>query len=163
MRPTSDRVRESLFSVLGSKTVGANVLDVFAGSGALGLESLSRGASSVVFIEKSRHVQTVLRRNVSEHSALDRARIIAGDARRIVPRLAKEGLVFDLLFMDPPYAGTLLSETLSLNQLRDIMNVNAVIIAEHQVNHVVNVPKSLRTIATRSYGGTVLSMIERAD
>lgn len=162
VRPTSDRVRESLFSILGTKTTGAVVLDMFAGSGALGLEALSRGASSAVFIEKSKAVQGVLKRNISELDFSGGVRVIGGDALAAVGRLAREGVRFDIIFLDPPYAGTLLCDALRSRQLYDIMSNKAFIVAEHQAVRPVQIPESLRTFATRSYGGTVLSFIEHA-
>ena len=80
VRPTADRVRESLFSILGEEVSGARVLDAFAGSGALGLEALSRGASAAVFVERSRRVRQVLELNVQALRFADRCRIMGGDA-----------------------------------------------------------------------------------
>ncbi|SFJ75111.1 16S rRNA (guanine(966)-N(2))-methyltransferase RsmD [Jannaschia pohangensis] len=101
LRPTSDRVRESIFNLLinghGDPVTGARVLDVFAGSGALGLEALSRGADSLTCIEQGRKSLTLLRENLSLLQA--QARIVSRDARRPGP-----GTPHDLVFLDPPYA-----------------------------------------------------------
>ena len=97
-RPMMDRVKEALFSSLGVRVVGARVLDLYAGSGALGIESLSRGAGSVVFVEKGRAALATLRNNM-ETLGFD-GRVIAGD---VGSYLAAAGDRFDLVFVDPPY------------------------------------------------------------
>src|SRR3954471_164536 len=99
-RPTSDRVREALFSILGPLD-GERVLDLFAGSGALGLEALSRGAEHATLVERERAALRVLRDNVSDLAA--NAEIVAGDARAFLGRAREQGAQYDLVFLDPPY------------------------------------------------------------
>src|SRR5690606_10877069 len=104
IRPTSDRVRESLFNLLahgpyGDPVAGARVLDLFAGTGALGLEALSRGAASATLIDQGRAALDLLRRNVARIGG-EQAQVIARDATRLGPNL---GTPFDLVFLDPPY------------------------------------------------------------
>jgi 16S rRNA (guanine966-N2)-methyltransferase len=101
-RPTSDRVREALFSVLGD-VAGLRVLDAFAGSGALGLEALSRGAGQAVFCETSTPALRVLRANVERLGYGDRAEIRRQDARRRMAADARSGAAYQLLLLDPPY------------------------------------------------------------
>lgn len=103
-RPTSDRARESLFAALGG-LAGTDVLDVFAGSGALGLEALSRGARTCVFCEVDRPALTAIRANVDALGVAARVTVVAGDARRALARLADDGRAFDLILLDPPYSG----------------------------------------------------------
>ena len=100
-RPTADRVREAWFSILAGELPGARVLDLFAGSGALGLEALSRGAEAVDFVELSRSALAALRANVAALDVDDRVRVHAGDALRFVADLAAGR--YDLAFADPPY------------------------------------------------------------
>lgn len=103
-RPTTDKVREALFNVLGPIDAYV-VLDLFAGTGALGIEALSRGARSCVFVEMSEKVCSVLRRNVNACGFRDRSKILVRDVRRIVDQDATSmGAPFDLVLMDPPYA-----------------------------------------------------------
>ena len=110
VRPTSDRVREAWMSILQPWFEGARVLDLFAGSGALGLESLSRGAAHCTFVERSRGVVRVLERNVAQLEAGDRAHVIHGDAMGYVDTIDR---TFDIVLADPPYdlgfAGDLVS------------------------------------------------------
>src|SRR5436305_5485400 len=99
-RPTADRVREALFSALGDVS-DMTVLDLFAGSGALGIEALSRGAAQATFVERARPALTALRANLE---ALDiTAQIHAGDARALVRNATQAGRTYDLVFVDPPY------------------------------------------------------------
>jgi 16S rRNA (guanine966-N2)-methyltransferase len=102
VRPTSDRVREAMFSSLADETAGATVLDLFAGSGALGIEALSRGAAHAVFVERDRRAVAVVRRNLELLGLAGRATVHAGDASRFCKR--PTGGPFDLVFADPPYA-----------------------------------------------------------
>ena len=100
-RPTSDRVREALFSILAARVVDARVLDVFAGSGALGIEALSRGAGSALFSDSSRAAVAAVRANL-QALGLD-AHVVAGDARRVLRDAHARGAAYDLIFLDPPY------------------------------------------------------------
>lgn len=102
-RPTTDKVRQALFNILGERTVGARFLDLFAGSGAVGLEALSRSARSAVFVEKSRPALEALRANLRALGAEERAEIIPLDWRSALRRLTSAGGPFDLVFADPPY------------------------------------------------------------
>lgn len=100
-RPTADRLREAWFSILGEQLIGATILDLFAGSGALGLEALSRGASRVDFVEVSKTSLAALRANVAALDVEARVRIHRADALAFVERL--EARTFDIAFADPPY------------------------------------------------------------
>lgn len=103
VRPTADRVREAWMSALGSGVVGARVLDLFAGSGALGLEALSRGAAHVVFVEKGRGALAVLRANVELVGAEPESTVTPGDVFAYLRRLEEARERFDLVLADPPY------------------------------------------------------------
>lgn len=113
IRPTPDRVRETLFNWLGERVVGAACLDLFAGSGVLGLEAASRGAQSVLFVEKQAQAQTALNRQI-EHlraakdpavkSLAQRLSVASGDAMQQLGRLSARAGRFDLVFLDPPFA-----------------------------------------------------------
>lgn len=102
VRPTADRVREAIFSILGGRVAGADVLDLFAGTGALGLEALSRGAREAVFVESDPAAFAALRRNIAALGA-GGAEALPLDFRRAIGRLARAGRRFDLVFLDPPY------------------------------------------------------------
>jgi len=101
VRPTTDRIREAWMSALGSSIPGARIVDLFAGSGALGLESLSRGAASVTFVERAREAQVALGANIRVLAAGDRTRIVRDDVFRFLSRTPAAS--FDLALADPPY------------------------------------------------------------
>nr|MBO6294465.1 16S rRNA (guanine(966)-N(2))-methyltransferase RsmD [Schwartzia sp. (in: firmicutes)] len=127
-RPTSDRVKESLFSILGGRVVGRRVLDLFAGTGSLGLEALSRGAASAVFVDRA--TEHVLREN-AEHTRLNEtARILRGDVFSVLSRLAAEGALFDLVFCDPPYHKGLWERALTALDASPVLSEGALVIVE---------------------------------
>ena len=103
VRPTSDRAREAIFSSLGGVVVDAHVLDLFAGSGAMGLEALSRGAAHCVFVERDAQALDAIRTNVAELGERDRAMIERGNALTALKRRIEAGETFELIVVDPPY------------------------------------------------------------
>jgi 16S rRNA (guanine966-N2)-methyltransferase len=123
LRPTSDRLRETLFNVLASRVEGARVLDGFAGTGALGFEALSRGAAHVVFVDTDRRAADAIARTAQAWGVEGGYTIHVGDAAEWLRRLA-HGPRFDLILLDPPY---------SLPQLRDALDAAAGCLSEHGV------------------------------
>ena len=115
-RPATARVRASIFSRLISRNAiaGANVLDIFAGSGSFGLEALSRGASRVVFVERARAAVSAIADNLSQLSMADRAQVITADFRRVLPELRSAGHTFELVFVDAPFGADSTAEVLAL-------------------------------------------------
>lgn len=107
IRPTPDRVRETLFNWLSGRVAGARCLDLFAGSGVLGLEALSRGAAHVTFVEHDTHAAREIRARLTEWGASERGRVVETDARRF---LAGRAQTFDVAFLDPPFASDLLAD-----------------------------------------------------
>lgn len=162
VRPTADRVREALFSSLGGRVMGARVLDLFAGSGALGLEALSRGAVAAVFVERARPVIEVLRRNIDALGMADRARVIPGDAAAALGALARRGETFEVVFLDPPYRGGALEDALGRLAAANVLAAGAVIIAEHPTGAEPSPAGSLRAVAVKRYGDTSLTFLEQA-
>lgn len=157
LRPTTDRVRESLFNLLqnggyGDPCDGARVLDVFAGTGALGLEALSRGAQTAVFLENGRKAQVILRENIKLLGA--DAQVISRDARK--PGL-RPGAPFDLVFLDPPY-GQSLGEA-ALKALTDWIAEGALIVWEDA--KAPEVPGGFETLDQRKYGDTLITLVTK--
>ena len=103
VRPTSDRAREAIFASLGAAVIDARVLDLFAGSGALGLEALSRGASSCHFVERNAEALEAVRTNLETLGESEHARVERGNAMTVLQRLADAGEQFELVLVDPPY------------------------------------------------------------
>lgn len=153
LRPTTDRVRESLFNLLvngghADALDGTRVLDVFAGTGALGLEALSRGAASATFIEQGRKSLTILRENIALLRA--DARIVARDARRPGP-----GTPHDLLFLDPPYGQGLGEPAIAALRARGWIADGALIVWEEAVPPTLT---DLTLVDQRRYGDTTVTL-----
>ncbi|NPV47860.1 MAG: 16S rRNA (guanine(966)-N(2))-methyltransferase RsmD [Armatimonadetes bacterium] len=102
MRPTSDMVREALFASLGGRTIDAHFADLYAGSGSVGIEALSRGAASCTFVEQDTRCLEALRANLANTGLAERAQVVRGDCRRVAPRLWAQQ-PWDIVFLDPPY------------------------------------------------------------
>ena len=158
LRPTSDRVRESLFNVLSHLDVldGAVVLDLFAGTGALGLEALSRGAAQATFVENGRIAQNLIRENVKITGTRDRTRLIARDATR----LGAADIPATLVFLDPPYGKGLGERALSAAQDGGWLADNALIVCEEA--DTVEPPPGFTAEDTRRYGGTYITFMRFA-
>lgn len=158
-RPTSDRVREALFSRLDHADVvdGARVLDLYAGSGALGLEAASRGASEVVLVESAAAAADVCRRNVAA-LGLTGVRVAA---ERVLPFLGRSGPPVDLVFLDPPYDIGETDLTAVLGALADRLAPGAVVVVERSVRSPQPTwPAAMVNTGERRYGDTVLWFTE---
>ncbi len=153
-RPTSDRIKESLFSILGGFVKDKHVLDLFAGTGSLGLEALSRGAASAVFVDRA--TVDILRDN-AEHTRLSgQSEILRGDVFSILPKLEKAGRSFQLVFCDPPYYEGLWECVLEWVDDSQLLSPEGLLIVEHGGDE--SLPdrnlKSLSCIREVRYGHT---------
>ena len=126
IRPTTDKVKESMFSILQFDIEGRRVLDLFGGTGQLGIEALSRGASEVVFVDKSAAALKLIRENLELCGLSDRARVRNGDSLAYL----RSGEKFDLVFLDPPYGAGMLEKALEAIAKIDIMTENGIIVCE---------------------------------
>jgi 16S rRNA (guanine(966)-N(2))-methyltransferase RsmD len=161
VRPTADRVRESLFALLGD-VADASVLDLYAGSGALGIEALSRGANNAVFVEHSPASVSVLKRNLAELGLADRSRVLRGDALRVLRRLARERARFDLVLADPPYAAGALDPLLRELSESGVILPGGMLVVERGRRHPVPPVPGLRLVEHREYGDTVITRFAAA-
>lgn len=132
VRPTSDRLRETLFNILTPKVYGSRFLDICAGSGAVGIEALSRGAAEVTFIERSRHACAVIEANLTALGITREATTINRDAAAALKRLEQESERFDVAFFDPPYASEIYSQVMKQLGSGDLLSAGAVVIVEHR-------------------------------
>ena len=154
LRPTSDRVKEALFSALGPFPAGARVVDCFAGTGALGIEALSRGAERVVFIDASRDSLNAARWNIEQTGFGDRAHAVLSKAESY---LKKPSGPYDIVFLDPPYAEEL-QPLLELVGAAGILNPDSIVIAEHFKKQTSpEKAGSLSLFREARYGDTVLA------
>jgi len=169
-RPTADRVREALFDLLAGYCSGARVLDLFAGTGALGIEALSRGAESALFVERAPEPLSALRQNLEACGFAERAEVRRGDALRIVDSIARGGAGFDLVFLDPPYGRGLGRTALAALAQSDLLAGGARVIVESGTDEGEPTPADsggvLALEKTREYGDTTLWLyraVERSD
>ena len=137
LRPTSDRLRETLFNVLGSSVVGSRFLDLFAGTGAIGIEALSRGAAEVVFVENHPPATALIRRNLESLDIRSGATVMAVDVLRGLEKLAsrqkRETARFDFIFLDPPYAAVKdYARVLEFLGSADTLASSGIVVAEHR-------------------------------
>ena len=159
IRPTTSRIKKSIFDTLGDLH-GLRVLDVFAGSGSLGIESLSRGAAHVTFVEKDPGVFRLLRDNVAACGFLDKAAMICDDYERSAKRLGKEGNKFNIVFIDPPYSLYEKREVLDFVKLAtDCVDYGSIIIIEHE--RTINAEAKGFSRVTKPFGGTKVSYFRR--
>ena len=160
-RPTTDRVREALFSALGALD-GAAVLDVYAGTGALGIEAISRGAARAVFVENARPALASLKENIDALDLGGCTRIVASPAARGATLAAESG-PFDLVFLDPPYAA--LAEVLRV--VGALTRVGAIalgghVVVEHATRDAPPELAGLTRLPSRTYGDTTITLYLRA-
>lgn len=161
-RPSTDRLREALFSILGERVRGARVLDLFAGSGALGLECLSRGAESCVFVDESHEAQRVIRGNL-DGLGLEGGRVLGGDAFQLLKTGQGQ---FDLIFADPPYyhkPGDIdyVSELLSCGALADSLAAGGLLVVEDAAANQRGDEGVWELLDRRRYGGSGILFYQR--
>lgn len=168
VRPTTDRVRESLFSSLGPLE-GCAVLDLFAGTGALGLEAYSRGADRVVFVERAKSVARALQKRLQRLGLAEeeKLRLVVTDARRALKRLAEAGEGgFDLVFVDPPYVEGGESEREPILEAlftSGLLDSEATVVVEGPTRHPLRPLPGIRVVDERRYGDSLLTWLTAGD
>jgi len=158
IRPTTDKTKEAMFSILAFELPDARVLDLFSGTGSLGIEALSRGAASCVFCEKSRQALDQIRENLDHCDIGDEARIQPGDVARSLERFGDLGEKFDVILMDPPYGQGLCQQALGIIDEHDLLEEGGIIICEHRKED--DMPEqvgSLQRTRERRYGISMLT------
>lgn len=161
VRPTSDRVKEALFNILGARVCGAAVWDLFAGSGAIGIEALSRGASEAIFVEKNRLHLEIIKENLVRTGLAGRARLLGLDVEKALNLLSQEGRQADLIFLDPPYQETNVPQVLQAIEYSHLLREDGLIVLELFVRSRLW-PKEQPQVEQRRYGDTILAFIEAA-
>ncbi len=159
-RPTADRVREALFARIDPE--GAAVLDLYAGSGALGIEALSRGAASAVFVEGTRGCAAVLRENLAALGLASRAEVVTADAVLALGRLARDGRRFDLALLDPPYASGEAARALATLARSELLPEGAMVVVESSRRRPPPEVEGLLRLDERRYGDTLITRFRRA-
>lgn len=155
VRPTGDRVKESIFNILGSLVVEARVLDLFAGTGNLGLEALSRGAEHTTFVEQSPASIALVRENASLTKLADKIAIIKGNVLTVLPRITEK---YDLVFCDPPYNKGFVGQVLLSLDNSTLLVDGGILIVEHSQHEIVEVKLTqLQLRRTERFGETCIS------
>lgn len=158
-RPTTDRVKEGLFNAIQFDIEGRRVLDLFAGTGQLGIECLSRGAERCLFVDQRRDAVSVIRRNLSACGFQDQAQVVQGDALRV---LRSQRQSFHLIFLDPPYETGLLEEALKTIADIDILSENGIIVCESPVRQALpDLAAPYRKDRSYRYGKIVITLYRK--
>lgn len=161
-RPTSDRVKESLFSIIQDRIKDSIILDLFAGTGNLGFEALSRGASKAVFIDQNIKAIDAIKRNSRNLGYEEVSEIYRNDAMRALTELSKRDIVFNIIFIDPPYCKDYEETLLSLIDDKSILHNEGIIIIEHDAKTILSHRvANLECYDRRKYGGTGLSFFRK--
>jgi 16S rRNA (guanine966-N2)-methyltransferase len=159
-RPTSDRLRESLFNILQNRIAGSHALDLFAGTGALGLEALSRGACDCVFVDHQKEALSVIEKNIRACALESRCRIRRWDIRQNLNVLRNHIPPFDLVFIDPPYGQGLIHVALAHLVDTQCLAAHALLVCEHATaDGLTDLPSDMVLSDQRRYGKTTLSFL----
>jgi 16S rRNA (guanine966-N2)-methyltransferase len=155
VRPTKAIVREAIFNIIGDRIHKASALDIFAGSGALGMEAISRGAEHCTFVEKK---PQILRRNITDLSLQTQVKVLALDFRRALRLLRKQ--TFDLILADPPYDRKLAQITTDLVSRYALLSSDGLLIIEHSPRENISTPETLTVFKQKTYGDTIITLLE---
>ena len=158
-RPTLDQTREALFNILQGRVADARFLDLYAGSGAVALEAISRGAEGAVLCDSSRAACACIRDNIRRLGCEAKTRLLEMPDQRAIPLLQREGAQFDLIFLDPPYAMDQTPVLASLKNAR-LLATGGLVIAEHAADADFPAPGSWRLARRKVYRDTALSFFE---
>ncbi|WP_240375702.1 16S rRNA (guanine(966)-N(2))-methyltransferase RsmD [Bacillus piscicola] len=158
-RPTSDKVKEALFNKIGPYFDGGTALDLYAGTGSLGIEAVSRGFSTCVFVDRAQQAVRVIKNNLSSLDLLGMCEVYRNEAERALHVLAKRKRMFDVIFLDPPYADENVTDVIELIVEMGLLAESGQIICEHRSS--VDLPGSVTTLHKKqavTYGDTGISI-----
>jgi 16S rRNA (guanine(966)-N(2))-methyltransferase RsmD len=158
VRPTSDKVRKALFDTIGDRIHDAVVLDLFAGTGAVGIEALSRGARRAVLVERDTVAARTISINIDKTNSSEEVDVLREDFRSALKKLGLQGEVFDLVFIDPPYESNLIEEAVEALASSRLISGNTLIVVEHfRKTEPPTAIAGMPLVQTRNYGQTSLS------
>lgn len=158
-RPTTDRIKETLFNIIAFDLPECRFLDIFAGSGAIGIEALSRGAQEAVFVEQAANCTAVIKRNLMHTKLQERARLLQMDALAALHQLAAEGRKFDIIFADPPYEAGLYEAVLKTVLEKDLLTEKGYIITESSAQIPLVLPAGMKVLREKTYKTTILTFL----
>jgi 16S rRNA (guanine966-N2)-methyltransferase len=163
-RPTTDKVKEAIFNMIGPYFSGGVGLDLFGGSGGLGIEALSRGLDLVIFVDYDAKAVQTIKKNVAACGLQDQAEIYRNDAERALRAIVKRGLCFDVIFLDPPYKEQKLPTLLSFIDTHYLLEKDGVVVAEHAAE--IHLPERVGGLCKwkqETYGITAVSIYRYMD
>lgn len=158
-RPTTDRIKETLFNIIAFDLNGCRFLDLFSGSGAIGIEALSRGAEKAVFVDSSPVCAKIIEDNLKHTKLYPKGRIITDDVLSAIQRLSTEGERFDIIFMDPPYMEGLVEPALNAIVKSGIVDTDCKIIVERGSKTEPPVAEGLKIYREKEYRTTVITFL----
>lgn len=159
IRPTPGKVKEAIFSIIGHDLSDNYVLDLFAGTGSLGLEAVSRGAKYVWLGDRAVESCQLIAENIKSTGASDRAKLIRGEWQQVLNYLEKSDQKLDVIFLDPPYDGEILEAAIAAISQKQLLNHDGIIVAEH--DYKLSLPETIGEFIlykNKKYGQTVLSL-----
>lgn len=158
VRPTTDRVKESLFNIINNYIQDSFILDLFSGTGSLGIEALSRGAQRCTFVDSSKDSIEIIKDNLKSTKFIDKSEVIFSDAISAINKLGVKRDKFDIIFMDPPYLKNLVVPVLKEIIKRELLEEDGIIIIEHDTTDIIpeNID-NLNKYREKNYGNTTLS------
>jgi 16S rRNA (guanine(966)-N(2))-methyltransferase RsmD len=160
-RPTIDRIKETLFNIIAFDIPGCMFLDLFSGSGAIGIESLSRGAKRAVFVEKDKKALTCIHKNLEKTKLEQQAVIYSCEVEEALSRLKNKQQQYDIIFLDPPYAMPQVEKILQNIVTSQLMSAESYIILERSTNTIVSLPQNLVLWKEKTYKTTTLSFLRK--
>ncbi len=163
-RPTTDKVKESIFNIIGPYFDGGVALDLFGGSGNLGIESLSRGIDRVIFVDRETIAINTIKQNVKDLKIEDQVEIYRNDAFKALKAIVKRGLQFDLILLDPPYKGQRINEIIEFIHENELLAMDGIIMAEclkeDELHESIG---DIHQVKREIYGITAITIYNRVD
>ena len=159
-RPTADRTREALFSILMPYVAGCTFLDLFSGSGAVGIEALSRGAAHCCFVDNESIALSAIKRNLDKTKLSARAEVLRSDAVGVARVLSRQNKAFDIVFLDPPYDNALAKPAADAVLAGGLLAEGGLLIIEHRAQEEAPVIEGLRLSKQKRYGAAAISIYE---
>lgn len=160
-RPTLDRTKESLFNIIGPRVIEAKFLDLYAGTGAIGIEAISRGAHEVVFVEINPRAVKIINENLDLTGLSEKAQVICQDSEKAISQLSNRNMRFDIVFLDPPYLKDLIDKSLRSIDAHGLLSISGLIITESsKADHLPEEVGHLRRFRDEKYGDTILSFYQ---
>ena len=163
IRPTQNVLRAAVFDILGHDFKGLTFLDLFSGSGAVGLEAISRGAREVTMVEKDPKNAETIRENcrILGIDLGEQYRLLQADVFASIKKLAQKGQTFDIVFFDPPFDRNLAKKTLKCPWVNDILHAHSFLVVQHDPAERVDVPERMKVTSERRYGASQLTILQK--